>query len=306
MYGRVMDLLRLRSFAEAARLGSFAAAAEALGYTAPAVSQHIAHLENELQCELLLRGARGVQLTTPGTVLLERAERLLAEAHVAALAVRESAGQLRSLRVGAFPSAAQRLVPDALATLRADHSDLELALMHFEPPDGLPQLAAGEVDAVVTHRYPGVSWPCPTGVRTTKLATDPLMLMVPDHHQLASRSQVEITQLSNETFISGTSEDPNRVALATTCAGAGFAPRVAFETIDYAATANMVRHGFGIAVVPTLAWPAGTDGVARLSLRVPGGGTLARRILLAQRTGRTPALIAELSRHLIRSWPIPR
>jgi DNA-binding transcriptional LysR family regulator len=88
------------------------------------VSQHVAHLENELRCELLLRGARGVQLTTPGAVLLERAERLLAEAHVAELAVREAAGQLRSLRVGAFPSAAQRLVPDALASLRAGHPDL--------------------------------------------------------------------------------------------------------------------------------------------------------------------------------------
>ena len=298
-----MDLLRLRSFVESARLGSFAAAAEALGYTAPAVSQHVAHLENELRCELLLRGARGVQLTTPGTVLLERAERLLAEAHVAAMAVRESAGQLRSLRVGAFPSAAQRLVPDALASLRADHSDLELALMHFEPPDGLTQLAAGEVDAVVAHRYPGVSWRCPTGVRTAKLATDPLLLMVPDHHQIASRSRIEIAQLRDETFISGTPDDPNRVALASACAGAGFTPHVAFETVDYAATASMVRHGFAIAVVPRLAWPADTHGVARLSLHVQGGGILARHIMLAQRTGRTPALIAELRRHLIRSWP---
>src|SRR6186997_235463 len=135
-----MDLLRLRSFVEAARLGSFAAAADALGYTAPAVSQHIGHLENELQCELLVRGARGVQVTPPGAVLLERAERLLTQTHFAELAVRESAGQLRSLRVGTFPSAAHRLVPDALAQLRANHPDLELALRHFEPPDGLTQL----------------------------------------------------------------------------------------------------------------------------------------------------------------------
>ena len=140
-------------------------------------------------------------------------------------------------------------------------------------------------------------------MRTTKLATDPLMLMVPNHHQLASRSRVDITQLRDEIFISGTSEDPNRVALATACARAGFAPHVAFETADYAATASMVRHGFGIAIVPRLAWPADTHGVARLSLHAHGGGILARRILLAQRTGRTPALIAELCRHLIRSWP---
>ena len=78
---------------------------------------------------------------------------------------------------------------------------------------------------------------------------------------------------------------------------------MAFETIDYAATANLVRYGFAIAVVPRLAWPADTDGIARLSLRGPGGGILTRHILLAQRTGRTPALIAELRRHLFRSWP---
>jgi len=101
----------------------------------------------------------------------------------------------------------------------------------------------------------------------TRLATDPLMLMVPAHHQLASRSRIEITRLRNEVFISGTADDPNRVALASACARAGFTPQVAFETADYAATASMVRHGFAVAVVPRLAWPAGTHGVARLSLR---------------------------------------
>jgi len=43
-----------------------------------------------------------------------------------------------------------------------------------------------------------------------------------------------------------------------------------------------------------------------LSLHAQGDSILARHILLAQRTGRTPALIAELSRHLIRSWPSQR
>jgi DNA-binding transcriptional LysR family regulator len=122
-------------------------------------------------------------------------------------------------------------------------------------------------------------------------------------HHFDGRHLAEITQLRDEVFISGTSDDPNRVALASACAGAGFTPRVAFETADYAATASLVRHGFAIAVVPRLAWPADNRGVARLSLRGPGGGILARRILLAQRTGRTPALVAELRRHLIRSWP---
>jgi DNA-binding transcriptional LysR family regulator len=79
------------------------------------------------------------------------------------------------------------------------------------------------------------------------LASDPLSLMVPERHPLASRSRIQVAQLEGEVFISGTLDDPNRIALATVCAAAGFAPHVAFETSDYAATANLVRHGFGIA-----------------------------------------------------------
>ena len=41
---------------------------------------------------------------------------------------------------------------DAAASLRTDHPDLALALMHFGPPDGLTQLAADEVGAVVARR----------------------------------------------------------------------------------------------------------------------------------------------------------
>ena len=292
-----MDLLRLRSFVEATRLGSFAAAAEALGYTAPAISQHVAQLEVELGCELLVRGARGVAPTTPGAVLFKRAERLLADAEVSALAVREAAGQLRTLRVGAFPSAAQHLVPDALARLRTAHPDLVLTLSHFEPPDGLTQLAAGDVDAVLTHRYPGVTWRPPTGVRTTTLATDPLLLMVPSDHPLSGRKHVDIAQLRDEPFISGNPDDPNRIALATASASAGFIPNVAFETADYAATASLVLHGFAIAVVPRLAWPTDARGLARISLRVEGR-TIARELALAHRTGRVSPVVDELRRHL--------
>ena len=152
---------------------------QALGYTPPAVSQHVALLEREVGCELLVRGARGVRVTPAGEVLRSRAERLLADAHLAELAVRETAGQLRSLRVGAFPSAAQYLLPDALEGLASAHPDLELTLLHFEPPDGLAQLAAGDVDAVVTHRYPGVTWSAPTDVRLRPVLHDPLTLIVP-------------------------------------------------------------------------------------------------------------------------------
>jgi DNA-binding transcriptional LysR family regulator len=293
-----VDLQRLRSLVEAARLGSFAAAAQALGYTAPAVSQHVALLERELGCELLIRGARGVRPTPAGEVLRSRAERLLADAHLAELAVHETAGQLRSLRVGAFPSAAQHLLPDALEQLRSAHPDLELTLLHFEPPDGLTQLAAGNVDAVVTHRYPGVTWSVPIGVRLQTVLDDRLNLMIPATHRLGGQIQIEIGELQGEVFVSGTADDPNRIALELACATARFAPRIAFETTDYAVTATLVTKGFGIALVPELAWPPASEH-SLSSVQVKGlGEPITRQISLAHRTSEHSPLVRELLANL--------
>jgi len=293
-----VELQRLRSFVEAARLGSFAAAAQALGYTPPAVSQHVALLEREMGCELLVRGARGVRATPAGEVLRSRAERLLADAHLAELAVRETAGQLRSLRVGAFPSAAQHLLPDALEGLAAAHPDLELTLLHFEPPDGLAQLAAGDVDAVVTHRYPGVSWSAPTGVRLRAVLPDPLTLIVPAAHRLAGQQLIAIAELHGEVFVSGTAHDPNRIALELACATARFAPKIAFETADYAVTATLVAKGFGIALIPELARPPSPEhAVSCIHLRA-AGEPIARQISLAHRISERSPLVRELLNNL--------
>lgn len=60
----------LRSFAMLAQTGSFTGAADALGLTQAAVSQHIRHLENALG-PLLIRRPRALELTPAGKALLE-------------------------------------------------------------------------------------------------------------------------------------------------------------------------------------------------------------------------------------------
>jgi DNA-binding transcriptional LysR family regulator len=262
------------------------------------VSQRVALLERELACELLVRGPRGVRVTPAGAVLRARAERLLADAHLAELAVREEAGEMRSLRVGAFQSAAQYLLPDALERLPSVHPDLELALLHFEPPDGLVQLAAGDVHVVVTHRYPGVTRSVPTGIRLRPVLEDPLNLIVPAAHRLAGHALVEIGELRGEVFVSGTAEDPNRVAPELACATARFAPKIAFETADYAVTLTLVAKGLGIALVPELARPSASDVLVSCVQLEAAGEPIARQISLAHRTSEHSPLVRELLSNL--------
>ncbi len=61
------------SFEAAARLGNFTAAAEELGLTQAAVSQHLRKLESRLNTRFFHRLARGVQLTAEGEAYLPHA-----------------------------------------------------------------------------------------------------------------------------------------------------------------------------------------------------------------------------------------
>ena len=95
----MLDTRRLKVLCEVARRGSFSAAADALGYTQPAVSRQIATLEAEVGAMLVLRVPHGAVLTDAGRLLVERAESILArladaEAELRALAGLEG-GRLR-------------------------------------------------------------------------------------------------------------------------------------------------------------------------------------------------------------------
>jgi len=66
MRSRLPPLIAVRAFEAAARLGSFARAAEELSITPAAVSQQVRYLEQRLEVRLFTRQARGVRLTRVG------------------------------------------------------------------------------------------------------------------------------------------------------------------------------------------------------------------------------------------------
>ncbi|MBT2326959.1 LysR family transcriptional regulator [Variovorax paradoxus] len=68
---------QLRYFLEIAKTGSLSAAAASLHIAQPALSQHLASMEEELGAPLLERHARGVRLTPEGKRLVDRAGSIL-------------------------------------------------------------------------------------------------------------------------------------------------------------------------------------------------------------------------------------
>ena len=163
--------------------GSIAAAAQRLDFTPSAVSQQIGKLERDLGCRLLERHPRGVTLTPVGQALLAHAETVVGELRAAEQAVQTMLGaEPARLAVGTFASAAQSLVPRALARFRRRHPDVALILLDLEPPDGYGLVSSGDLDLLITHRYPGVPLPDLRGLSRQLLMHDPLRLVLPAGH----------------------------------------------------------------------------------------------------------------------------
>src|SRR5438094_3924184 len=87
-----MELRHLRYFVAVAEEGSVTVAAEKRLHTAqPSLSRQIRDLEAEVGAQLLLRGPRGVELTSAGRVFLDHARIALLQIEAAGEAARRAA-----------------------------------------------------------------------------------------------------------------------------------------------------------------------------------------------------------------------
>jgi DNA-binding transcriptional LysR family regulator len=298
-----IDPHRLLIFREVARRGSLSAAATALGWTQPAVGQHVQRLERDLGLSLALRSTRGITLTDAGIALLSHADAMASRL----TAADEEMRALRTLRGGrlriaAFPSASATLVPPALGRLATETPDLDVRLTELEPAQARTAVLAGEVDLALVFGYVGADGEDEHHDLTTQpLLDDPVRAVLPVEHRLArradSRNGLPLTDLAQERWIAGCPRcRTHLLALATK---AGFRPDVRHSTDDYVVVQKLVAAGLAVALLPRLALTAFRD---ERVVAVPIAGNPSRRIAVVHRREATamPAVQAGL-RALVQS-----
>jgi DNA-binding transcriptional LysR family regulator len=250
------DVRLLQVLREIALRGSFSAAAEALNYTQPAVSQQVARLERQTGVTLVDRTSRGIRITAAGQALLRRTETVLAELQAAEAELGEIASEARGrLRVAAFSTAAGTIVPEAVSAFRQLRPAVEVELLLLDPPDSVPLLARGELEVALCEEH-GFSGDVSTaGVTVEHLFDDPLYVSLPGGHPLATQQTVALGDLCDEDWIlvtpGGVCADTNIILQA--CREVGFEPRGAYFSSDYFAIQGLVASGMGVALIPGLA-----------------------------------------------------
>jgi DNA-binding transcriptional LysR family regulator len=247
----MLDSRHLATFHEVVRVGSYTAAARALGYTQPAVTQQMKALERTVGVPLFTRVGRGLRLTEAGEALSRHAEVILGNLSAAQQQLNALA-RLRSgrVKVCAFPSANATVVPEAIARLLAEHPGIRVELLEDEPPASLHRLVRGECDIALAFSYPGFQAEVSADLIEIPLMEDLLTVLLPVGHPLARRHGVRLTDLADERWIAGCPRC--RANLLHVCAEQGITPDIVFATDDNLAVQSLVAVGVGIALMPAL------------------------------------------------------
>ncbi|WP_127793760.1 LysR family transcriptional regulator [Agromyces sp. LHK192] len=251
-----IDLQTVRIVHAIAEHGSLTAAAAALGYSQPAVSQQVRRFQDRTGVALVERAGRGIRLTESGRALARHARSVTTSLEAAAGDLAELQG-LRTgrLRLVAFPSASPTLVPELIASLAASHPGIAVTFVEAEPPEAVDAVRRNRADLAITFSYPGdredPHRASARGLSVRAYGDERMRLVLPAGHPFAALEEVPLERLAEDPWIAGCPRCRGHLLELT--AAAGFAPRIAFETDNFVAVEGMVAQGLGVALLPELA-----------------------------------------------------
>jgi molybdate transport repressor ModE-like protein len=260
-----LDLRHLEALQAVAGSGSFAAAADALGYTQSAISQQIAALEGAVGQRLVARssGGRGASLTPAGEVVLRHADAVLARLQMLAGDLSAlAAGRTGSLRVGTYQSVAARILPAIVADFRRTRPGLEIDIRHASHDDELiADLERGHIDLAV-----GLLPPPDGPFEYLEILADPYVLVVPKESPLADRPEPVTPADIAALPLMGFARCRHSLIVGAQLKHEAGEPNWVFRSDDNSTLQAMVGAGVGVALVPRLTVDATDSGTVIVQL----------------------------------------
>ena len=264
-----MDLRHLRYFVAVAEERHFTRAAERLGIKQPPLSLQIKQLEQELGTPLFRRLTRGVELTEPGTLLLDEARQILEQVERTKANVRNRArGETGRIRVGfAGATYCQPRVPELVQTYRKRYPGVVLSSLQGNTPDLVEAVQNGSVDVAFVRPPLGDR----QAITVHPLVEETMRIVLPSKHPQARKRFVSLATLAQETIIL----PPRAISpglydsIIASCQRAGFSPMLKHEDplTVIASIVYLVAAGFGISIVPHSFEHIRADGIVYVPIK---------------------------------------
>jgi len=244
-----MDLKQLEYFRHVAELGSFTRAASFLSVVQPALSRQVRQLEVELGQNLFERNGRGVVLTDAGSRLLEHARGILNQIGRARQDLEDQrSGDTGHVSLGLPPSLGRSVTVPLVKAFR-----LQLPKASFATVEGLSSyivewLILGRVDCALI--YNAAASPA---VNLIPLLDDQLFLIAPRDAKASGKSArkpLMLAELADLPMIIPSRPNAIRMSVESALATVDRKLQVAYEIESIPAVIDLVRQGFGFAVLP--------------------------------------------------------
>jgi len=244
------SLRELECFTAVANELSFTRAAQRLHLAQPPLSRHIRALEEKLGAALFDRSGRKVALTAAGAVFYEETHAILPQLIRAGETTRRFvSGETARLRLGFVSAVLSPELVEVLRTFRKRHPAVQLLMQDSPPAEQLAALRKGTLDGGFIGLPSETRTP---GIQLIPWRREPLAAFVPFGHPLATRRQIDLSEMAGEALVAVSSEAAPAFAayLRAVCGRAGFRPRIVLESARAQAVAVMVAAGTGIALLP--------------------------------------------------------
>lgn len=174
------------------------AAEEKLRTTQPSLSRQIRDLEDEVGTPLLVRGAKGVELTPAGRVFLDHARVMLSQAEVAVQSARQLAHPAKpSFALGFMIGHDRTWLPEALKLLRDELPNIHVVISTQNSPQLATALLHGGIDLAFLRRED-----CGNELEFRTLVEESFEVFLPSNHPLAAKDAIDVQDIAGETFIS--------------------------------------------------------------------------------------------------------
>lgn len=188
-----LDLRKLRYFAAVAEHRHFGRAADKLFIAQPVLSRQIKAFEHELDCELLVRTTRSVELTAAGEQLYREAQRIFDTVDTAVRRVQDADLGVRRLVV-AFSTGLH--VSEAIREFARRHPEVETDVVPARWREGDAPLRDGRARIGYLRRPFDES-----GMRVIPVDIEPRFVCMPAAHPLAARTELTMADLDAEPML---------------------------------------------------------------------------------------------------------
>jgi LysR family cys regulon transcriptional activator len=258
-----MKLQQLRYLREVVKRGlNVSEAAEALYTSQPGISKQIRMLEDELGVQILIRhGKRVVDLTEPGRIIVEIADRMLQDAENLRAVGREFGKEdTGALSIATTPTQARYALPSVLSEFLKSHPRVRLSLREGSPEQIVELVTSGNVDVgIVTESDPSaqtlVTLPCYQWNRA---------VITPADHPLLREKTLTLEAIARFPIVTYdfafSAGSPIRKAFEAR----NIKPNIALTAVDADVIKAYVELGVGVGILAKMAFDAARD--SRLAL----------------------------------------